>query len=53
MIKSFKSKPLEKFFNNGTHKGLDQQHTDKLARILDRLNHASDVQKDLRYPGSD
>jgi len=53
MLKSFKSKPLENFFNNGTRKGLDRQHTEKLARILDRLNHARDVQKDMRYPGSD
>lgn len=50
MIKSFKSKLLEKFFYEGDEKVLNHQHTKKLAQILDRLNHASDIQRDMSYP---
>lgn len=51
MIKSFKHKGLEKFFYNGNKKGIKTEHADRLARLLDRLNAASDI-KDMNYPGS-
>ncbi|OQW90545.1 MAG: peptidase [Beggiatoa sp. IS2] len=53
MIKGFKSSSLGKFYYQSVKKGISKQHTEKLARILDRLNQASDVQKDMRYPGSE
>lgn len=51
MIKSFKHSGLEKFFYTGSKKGIKPEHADRLARLLDRLNAASDV-KDMNYPGS-
>jgi proteic killer suppression protein len=51
MIKSFKHKGLEDLFYNGTKKGIRPEHADKIARILDRLNSASDI-IDMNYPGS-
>ena len=51
MIKSFKHTGLEKFFYSGTKKGIRPDHADRLERILDRLNSASDI-KDMNYPGS-
>lgn len=51
MIKSFKHKGLEKFFYNGNKKSIKTEHADRLARLLDRLNAASDI-KDMNYPGS-
>lgn len=51
MIKSFKHKGLEKFFYTGSKKGVVPEHTDRLERILDRLNAAEDI-KDMNYPGS-
>jgi len=53
MIKGFKNKRLENYFIKGTKKGMNLQHIDKLGRVLDRLDHTSDVQKDMNYPGSD
>lgn len=53
MIKSFKSKRLKKIFYEGDSKGMNSQHVEKVNRVLDRLNHARDVQKDMNYPGSD
>jgi proteic killer suppression protein len=51
MIKGFKSRLLERFYYQNIEKGINRQHIEKLARILDRLNQACDVQKDMRYPG--
>lgn len=50
MIKSFQHKGLEDFFYKGTQKGIRPEHSNRLARILDRLNAASDI-KDMNYPG--
>ena len=52
MIKSFIHKGLEKFFYDGTKKGIQAQHAQKLSDILDRLNAAHSV-TDMKYPGSD
>lgn len=51
MIKSFKHKGLEIFFYKGTKKGIMPEHSDRLVRILDRLNASNDM-KDMNYPGS-
>lgn len=52
MIKSFKHKGLEGFYYDGSKKGIQANHADKLARILDRLDSATEI-KDMNYPGSD
>lgn len=52
MIKTFSHKGLEDFFYDGVKKGIQPQHAQKLADILDRLDAANDV-SDMRYPGSD
>jgi len=52
MIKSFAHKGLENFFYNGSKKGIQGQHAQKLADILDRLD-ASNSIKDMKFPGSD
>jgi proteic killer suppression protein len=51
MIKSFKHKGLEEFFLSGRKNGIRPEHADRLAKILDRLNAASDI-RDMNYPGS-
>jgi proteic killer suppression protein len=51
MIKSFNHKGLEDFFYTGTEKGIRHEHANRLARILDCLNAASDI-KDMNYPAS-
>jgi proteic killer suppression protein len=50
-IKSFLNKKLEKFFQSGSKAGIQPHHAAKLARILDRLDSATDI-KDMNYPGS-
>ena len=52
MIKTFIHKGLEDFFYDGTKKGIQAAHAQKLVDILDRLD-ASYVVEDMRYPGSD
>lgn len=52
MIKSFAHKGLEDFFYNGTKKGIQAQHAQKLSDILDRLDAAHSL-IDMRYPGFD
>jgi toxin HigB-1 len=46
---------IEETHNNhmhsGSKKGIRSKHSNRLARILDRLNAASDI-KDMNYPGS-
>jgi len=51
MIKSFSHKGLKDFFYDGTKKGIQPKHADRLELILDRLNAAADI-KDMNYPGS-
>jgi len=51
MIKSFRHKGLETFFYTGSKMVIRPEHANRLERILDRLNAASDV-KDMNYPGS-
>jgi proteic killer suppression protein len=51
MIKSFNHKGLEDFFRTGSKKGIKPEHANRLERILDRLNAASEI-KDMNYPGS-
>ena len=48
-IKSFKHKGLEDFFYDGTTKGINAKHTDKLATRLDRLDAATKPQ-DMNFP---
>lgn len=43
---------LEDFFYDGTKRGIQPQHAQKLADILDRLDASRDI-KDMKYPGSD
>jgi hypothetical protein len=40
MIKSFSHKGLEDLFYDGTKKGIQLKHANKLEDILDRLNQA-------------
>ena len=49
MIKSFNHKGLEKFFNEGSKKGIIPDHAAKLVRILDRLD-ASICPQDMNLP---
>ena len=51
MIKSFKHRGLEDFFCTGSKRGIKPEHANRLERILDRLNAASEI-KDMNYPGS-
>jgi proteic killer suppression protein len=51
LIKSFRHKGLETFFYTGSKKGIRPEHANRLERILDRLNAASNI-KDMNYPGS-
>jgi proteic killer suppression protein len=50
MIKSFKHKGLQVFFETGSKKGIIPEHAEKLARILDRLD-ASVRPNDMNLPG--
>ncbi len=50
MIKSFKHKGLELFFNTGNKKGSKPENSKKIARILDRLD-ASIYPGDMNLPG--
>ena len=52
MIKTFSHKGLEDFFYDGTKKGIQPHHAQKLADILDRLDAAKDL-ADMKYPGSE
>lgn len=49
VIKSFKHKGLERFFQTGITKGIQPNHTAKLRRILSALNSASETQ-DMDLP---
>ena len=50
MIQSFRHKGLQRFFETGTKKGIQADHSDKIARILDRLD-ASSAVGDMNLPG--
>jgi len=52
VIKSFRHKGLQKFFFDGTKKGIQPKQAEKLADILDLLDATSEV-KDMNFPGSD
>jgi len=52
VIKNFAHKGLENYFYNGSKKGIQAQHAQRLADILDRLDAARDV-TDMKFPGSD
>ena len=52
MVKSFRHKGLQKYFFDGTKKGIQPKHAEKLADILDLLDAASEV-RDMDFPGSD
>jgi proteic killer suppression protein len=50
MIRSFKHKGLERFFVTGSKSGIQPEHSEKIARILDRLD-ASLSPSDMNLPG--
>lgn len=50
MIKSFKSKELEKFFLTGNRSKINQAHLKKIRRMLAVLNTAS-ILEDINFPG--
>jgi proteic killer suppression protein len=50
MIKSFKHKGLKNFYETGSKKGIQADHSAKIARILDRLD-ASISANDMNLPG--
>ncbi len=52
MIKSFRHKGLEEFFNEGSLRGVQSKHAKKLANILERLENADSAQ-DLNAPNYD
>lgn len=52
MIKSFRHKGLQVFFETGKKSGIQTAHASKIERILDRLNAANDL-RDMNVPGFD
>jgi proteic killer suppression protein len=52
VIKSFRHKGLRKFFETGKTSGIQAAHSNKIGRILDRLNAATDL-SDMNAPGYD
>lgn len=51
MIKSFQHKGLEKLFYDGDKRGIQAQHAQRIADILDQLD-ASVAVQDMSFPGS-
>ena len=51
MIKSFAHKGLENFFFDGSKKGIQAKHANRLAMILDLLDAAHQI-TDMNFPGS-
>ncbi len=51
VIKSFAHKGLERFFYDGSKKGVNPDHARRIGDILDRLDAAVVVQ-DMAFPGS-
>jgi proteic killer suppression protein len=50
MIKSFKHKGLEAFFEAGSKAGIQPHHASKLSRLLNRLDEAKSS-ADMNVPG--
>jgi toxin HigB-1 len=50
MIKTFRHKGLQTFFETGRKSGIQASHADKIARQLARLNVAT-VPQDMNIPG--
>jgi len=50
MIRSFRHKGLERFFDTGSKRGILPEHADKIARILDRLDVCISA-ADMNLPG--
>ncbi len=50
MIKSFRHKGLQAFFEKGSKAGIQAAHASKLARLLARLNESS-CPDDMNLPG--
>lgn len=50
MIKSFKHKGLQQFFETGSKAGIQPHHASRLARQLSRLDNAKDA-GDMNVPG--
>jgi len=50
MIKSFRHKGLQEFYETGNKRGINPDHASRLARILDRLD-ASVQALDMNLPG--
>jgi len=50
MIKTFAHKRMERFFSYGEKTGLPNQYLPRLARLLDRLNSATEP-RDMNLPG--
>lgn len=51
MIKSFKHKGLQKLFEDGSKRGIQPKHTERISDILDLLE-AVDVIEVMNFPGS-
>ena len=51
MIKNFKQKYLEEFWNNGSHKRISTHLTNRLIRKLDMMNSSKEL-RDLNSPPS-
>lgn len=51
MIKTFKHKGLEKFFYQGTTRGIQSKHAERLSNILDLLDAADRIEV-MNFPGS-
>ena len=50
MIKSYRHKGLQEFYETGNRRGINPDHASRLARILDRLD-ASVRPLDMNLPG--
>ncbi len=50
MIKSFAHKGLERFFTKGDKSGINPQHSERINRLLDRLDSAIDA-SDMNIAG--
>jgi len=50
MIKSFKHKGLQKFYETGNKKGIRPEHAERIGPILARLD-ASQAEDDMNLPG--
>jgi toxin HigB-1 len=51
-IKTFKHKRLKEFFETGSKAGIQAAHSNRIRRILDRLDAATEV-RDMDAPGYD